>query len=155
MQTGRMGMGNHTQACCSSRASICYWLIISLVAWGVLNLIGIYWRALHASSAAVCLFAMAVGCLANWLRNRSFHCIITGPLFLVGGVMFLLRGWASFTSTRAGSGRSLSSVLALHFCWNGSTPNVLRPSWRNIAIALKMPRRGVRYCLLAITFKSD
>jgi len=33
---------------------------------------------------------MAIGCLANWLRNRSFHCAITGPLFLIGGVVFLL-----------------------------------------------------------------
>ncbi len=33
---------------------------------------------------------MAVGCLANWLKNRSFHCAITGPLFLVAGVAFLL-----------------------------------------------------------------
>lgn len=35
---------------------------------------------------------MAVGCLGNWLKNRSFHCVITGPLFLVGGVTFLLSG---------------------------------------------------------------
>jgi hypothetical protein len=35
---------------------------------------------------------MAIGCLANWTRNRSFHCAITGPLFLIGGVVFLLSG---------------------------------------------------------------
>jgi hypothetical protein len=33
---------------------------------------------------------MAIGCLANWLRNRSFHCSITGPLFLAAGVVFLV-----------------------------------------------------------------
>jgi hypothetical protein len=33
---------------------------------------------------------MAIGCLANWLRNRSFHCAITGPLFMTAGVVFLL-----------------------------------------------------------------
>jgi hypothetical protein len=27
---------------------------------------------------------------ANWLKNRSFHCAITGPLFLIAGVAFLL-----------------------------------------------------------------
>ncbi|MGA7409579.1 MAG: hypothetical protein WBW33_03780, partial [Bryobacteraceae bacterium] len=32
------------------------------------------------------------GCLANWLRNRSLHCVITGPLFLLAGVVFLLSG---------------------------------------------------------------
>jgi hypothetical protein len=40
----------------------------------------------------MCLFAMAIGCLANWFRNRSFHCAITGPLFLIGGVVYLLSG---------------------------------------------------------------
>jgi hypothetical protein len=35
---------------------------------------------------------MAIGCLANWLRNRSFHCAITGPLFLIAGAAFLLAG---------------------------------------------------------------
>jgi len=82
-------MAKQVEACCSSPAALCYWFIVSLVAWGVLNLIGLYWRPLHASSAA-CLFAMAIGCLANWRRNRSFHCAITGPLFLIGGVIFLL-----------------------------------------------------------------
>jgi hypothetical protein len=31
---------------------------------------------------------MAIGCLANWLRNRSFHCAITAPLFLIAGIAF-------------------------------------------------------------------
>jgi hypothetical protein len=35
---------------------------------------------------------MAIGCFANWLKNRSFHCAITGPLFLIAGVAFLLAG---------------------------------------------------------------
>lgn len=77
-------------ACCSSPAAMCFWFAASLIAWGVLSLIGIYWHPLHALSAATILFAMAIGCMANWLRNRSFHCAITGPLFLIAAVMFLL-----------------------------------------------------------------
>ena len=84
-------MAKQVEACCSSPAALCYWFVVSLIAWGVLNLIGVYWRPLHASSAA-CLFAMAIGCLANWRRNGSFHCAITSPLFLIGGVIFLLSG---------------------------------------------------------------
>ena len=83
-------MTKQVEACCSSPEAMCYWLIVSLIAWGVLSLIGIYWRLLHASSGTAFLFAMAIGCLANWLRNRSFHCAITGPLFLLAGVVFLL-----------------------------------------------------------------
>jgi hypothetical protein len=78
------------EACCTSPAAMCYWLTVALLAWGVLSLIGINWRPLHASPAAAFLFAMAIGCLANWLKNRSFHCAITGPLFLLAGVVFLL-----------------------------------------------------------------
>jgi hypothetical protein len=85
-------MTEHKGACCSSPAAMCYWFTVSLMAWGVLSLIGIYWRPLHASSAAACLFAMAIGCLANWLRNRTFHCAFTGPLFLIAGMVFLLSG---------------------------------------------------------------
>lgn len=78
-------------ACCSS-STICYWFKVSLIAWGVLSLTGIYWRPLRASSAAACLLAMSIGCIANWFRNRSLHCTITGPLFLIGGIMFLFSG---------------------------------------------------------------
>ena len=85
-------MTKQMEACCTSPTAMCYWLIVSLITWGVLSLIGISWRPLHAPSAAACLFAMAIGCFANWTRNRAFHCAITGPLFLIGGIVFLLSG---------------------------------------------------------------
>jgi hypothetical protein len=69
---------------------MCYWFIVSLISWGVLSLVGIYWRPFHAPSAAACLLAMAIGCIANWLKNRSFHCALTSPLFLIAGGAFLL-----------------------------------------------------------------
>jgi len=77
-------------ACCSSPAAMCYWFAASLIAWGVLSLIGLYWLPLHALSAATILFAMAVGCGANWRRNRTLHCAISGPLFLIAAIVFLL-----------------------------------------------------------------
>ncbi len=83
-------MTEHKGACCSSPASMCYWCAALLVAWGVLSLIGLYWLPLHALSAATILCAMAIGCVANWLRNRTLHCAVTGPLFLIAAVVFLL-----------------------------------------------------------------
>src|SRR5260370_7928101 len=83
-------MTEHKEACCTSPAAVCYWFAVSLVAWGVLSLIGIYWRPLHAPSAAACLFAIAIGCAANLLRNRTFHSAITGPLFLIAALVFLV-----------------------------------------------------------------
>ena len=85
-------MPKQWEACCSSPASICYWFVVSLVAWGVLSVIGIFWRPLHAMSPSTCLFAMAIGCFANWAKNRTLHCGITGPSFLIAGIVFLLSG---------------------------------------------------------------
>lgn len=76
--------------CCTSPAAICYWVAISLIAWGALSIAGIFWHPLHWYSASTTLFAMSIGCVANWLRNRPFHCAITGPLFLVGAIIFLI-----------------------------------------------------------------
>ena len=85
-------MPKQLEACCSSPASICYWFAVSLVAWGVLSLIGIFWHPLQAASPSACLFAMAIGCFANWAKNRTLHCGLTGPLFLIAGIVFLLSG---------------------------------------------------------------
>jgi hypothetical protein len=89
-------MSQKGPTCCSSPAAIFYWCASSLVAWGVLSLVGIYWHPLHALSAVTILFAMAIGCAANWYRNRTFHCAITGPVFLIAGFVFLLPDVATF-----------------------------------------------------------
>ncbi|PYT78559.1 MAG: hypothetical protein DMG40_19675 [Acidobacteria bacterium] len=77
-------------ACCTSPAAICYWFAASLIAWGILGVAGIYWHALHWYAASTILFAAGFGCMANWLKNRSFHCVMSGPLFLIAAILFLL-----------------------------------------------------------------
>jgi hypothetical protein len=83
-------MATQRQACCSSPAALCYWFAVALIAWGSISLIGLFWRPLRASSAATIFLAMAIGCCANWLRNRTLHCVIAGPLFLIVGFLLLL-----------------------------------------------------------------
>jgi hypothetical protein len=84
--------GEDKRACCSSPASIGYWFAVSLLAWAILSLIGLYWRSLRAASATSILLAAGIGCIANWVRNRTLHCGITGPVFLLGSATFLLAG---------------------------------------------------------------
>ena len=127
-------MTEHKEACCTSPAAVCYWFAVSLVAWGVLSLIGIYWRPLHAPSAAACLFAIAIGCAANWLRNRTFHCAITGPLFLIAALVFLV---SDLTGTHLNSLLVWPFVAiesASRFYWNGGIRGFLRRSFE-VAIA--------------------
>src|SRR5215471_19075551 len=84
-------MLSRKNACCTSPAAAMFWFCATVVAWGILSLIGALWQPLHATSAITVLFAMSAGCFANWNRNRTYHCSIDGPLFLVGGGLFLLR----------------------------------------------------------------
>lgn len=67
-----------------------YWCAASLIAWGLLSLAGLYWRLLQASSATIIYLAMGAGCVANWFRNRTFHCGISAPVLLIAGVVSLL-----------------------------------------------------------------
>jgi hypothetical protein len=67
-----------------------YWCVVSFVAWGFLSLLGTVWHPLHATPAATILFAAAIGCFANWIKNRTFHCSINAWVFLAVGVVFLL-----------------------------------------------------------------
>ena len=69
---------------------MCYWAMVSLAAWGLLSLVGLVWHPLHARSAATILFAAAIGCFANWVKNRTYHCSITAWIFLAGAMVFLL-----------------------------------------------------------------
>lgn len=79
-----------SEACCSSPAAIRYWFAMSLGSWAVLSLVGVYWHPLRAWGAPTILLAIAIGCFANWIKNRTLHCGITGPLFLVVAVLLLL-----------------------------------------------------------------
>ena len=78
------------KTCCSSPAAAAYWFTVSLVAWGILSLVGLYWHRLRGLAAETILLAASVGCFANWVKNRTYHCGITGPLFLAIAVLLLL-----------------------------------------------------------------
>lgn len=87
-------MTDRRKSCCSSPAAMRYWLGISIIAWAVLSVAGLLWPPLHATSAITILLAASAGCFANWLRNRTYHCSIDGPLLLAAGLLFLLRKFA-------------------------------------------------------------
>ena len=37
---------------------------------------------------------MAVGCFANAFENRTYHCVLTGPLFLMAAILLI---WSNST----------------------------------------------------------
>jgi hypothetical protein len=56
----------------------------SLVAGGILALLASAWAPLPFS------LSLAIGCLANYLRNRSYYDIIKSPLFVAVAALFPL-----------------------------------------------------------------
>lgn len=105
------------KVCCSTPASICFWLIASLVAWAILAMAGTVWHPLHASAAATCLLAMAVGCFANAIKNRTYHCVITAPLFLVAGILDLTSNRTHIRPTVIWAGVFVGVTVAFVLEW--------------------------------------
>ncbi len=83
-------MPKQAQGCCSSPAAMFYWFAASLLVWGLLSFVGAYWQPLWAFSAQTILLAMSIGCVANWFKNRTLHCSLTAPVFLIAAILFLL-----------------------------------------------------------------
>jgi len=99
------------KVCCSSRASLCYWLLASLAAWAVLAIIGRLWHSLQGPPAVTCLLAMAVGCFANAFKNRTYHCVLTGPLFLIAAILLLSQVKPSLVWALVVVGTSIAFIL--------------------------------------------
>ena len=106
--------------CCSSRTSICYWLFASLVGWAVLATIGMFWHPLHATSAVTCLLAMAVGCFVNAVKNGTYHCVLTGPLFLIAAILLLSSDLTRIKPALIWTGVIIGTGIAFFLEWRYS-----------------------------------
>lgn len=65
---------------------MCYWAAVFVMAYGAGLLLQSVWPALAPYDATVLLGALGAACLVNFRQNRTLHCSITGPLFLLGAV---------------------------------------------------------------------
>lgn len=94
-----MGQTSHMSAtrraagscCASSPSSMCFWTAVFVVAYGALLLLRSAWPVLNAYPSTLLLTALGVACLVNAARNRTYHCYLTAPLFLVAAAAAALR----------------------------------------------------------------
>jgi hypothetical protein len=68
--------------CCTTGAGLCYWSAVFAILYGI-GLAAIYSLHLGRYGLAVLFGALGLACVANFARNRTFHCVITGPFFLL------------------------------------------------------------------------
>lgn len=61
---------------------LCYWGATFLIFYGI-GLGLVLWLHRQAYELAMLFAALGLACVANFMRNRTFHCVITGPFFLL------------------------------------------------------------------------
>lgn len=85
--------------CCTTKGSLCYWWEAFLILLCV-GLAVIYPLHLSRYAYAVVFAAMGLACIVNLVRNRTFHCVITAPFFLLVSAILTLQA-AGIWSMRA------------------------------------------------------
>jgi len=75
--------------CCSSWQSLCFWGCAFVVFYAA-GLLTIYLLHLQSYQTTALFAALGLACVANLVRNRTFHCVITAPFFLFMAVVFAL-----------------------------------------------------------------
>jgi hypothetical protein len=75
--------------CCSSWQSLCFWGCAFVVFYAA-GLLAIYLLHLQSYQTTALFSALGLACVANAVRNRTFHCFITGPFFLLAALAFAL-----------------------------------------------------------------
>ncbi|HVA18113.1 MAG TPA: hypothetical protein VMV59_10435 [Candidatus Dormibacteraeota bacterium] len=75
--------------CCSSWRSLCFWGCAFVVFYAAALLV-IYRLHMQSYQASTLFAALGLACVTNAARNRTFHCVITGPFFLLVALAFAL-----------------------------------------------------------------
>jgi len=83
------GQTKAAAACCTTPSAICFWLEIFFAVLAPLIVIAVFWHPLSSAAGA---FAAGIACGANWLKNRTYHCGISGPILLAAGALLLFAG---------------------------------------------------------------
>jgi hypothetical protein len=76
------------QTCCTTTpAAMGFWGAVFLVMYGAGLLAGSFWPAVGRYGDTVILAALGVACVANFARNRTLHCGLSGPIFVLGALV--------------------------------------------------------------------
>lgn len=65
---------------------MCFWAVAFAMVYGAGLLVASVWPAMQPYRDTLLLFALGAACFVNFGRNRTLHCGITGPLFLIGAL---------------------------------------------------------------------
>lgn len=85
--------------CCTSPQALCQWgiafAIFYAIGWALL-----LWLGFEAYELVMLFAAAGLACVANFARNRTFHCLITAPFFLLMAALVALSVHNAWTLPR-------------------------------------------------------
>lgn len=78
------------QTCCTSPAAMWFWAAAFAVLYGLGLFARSTWPVFEPYADTLLLTALGLACFINFGRNRTLHCGLTGPLFLIAAVVAFL-----------------------------------------------------------------
>jgi hypothetical protein len=79
-----------SQTCCTSPAAMWFWAAAFAVLYGIGLVMRSTWPVFEPYADTLLLVALGAACFINFGRNRTLHCGLTGPLFLVAAIVAAL-----------------------------------------------------------------
>ncbi len=76
-----------TQTCCTSPAAMWFWAAAFAVLYAGGLVLRSTWPVFAPYGDTLLLAALGAACVMNFGRNRTLHCGLTGPLFLVAAIV--------------------------------------------------------------------
>lgn len=95
-----MEQAQQKRFCCLTPRAACTWIAAFLVLYG-LGLIVLHLGRLERYRVTVFFAAMGLACFFNFARNRTLHCFITGPFFLLVALALALESYGRWNFNRA------------------------------------------------------
>ena len=79
-----------SQTCCTSPAAMWFWAAAFVLLYGAGLFARATWPVFEPYADTLLLAALGLACFINFGRNRTLHCGLTGPLFLIAAVVAFL-----------------------------------------------------------------
>lgn len=79
-----------SQTCCTSPAAMWFWAAAFVRLYGVGLFARSTWPVFEPYGDTLLLAARGLACFIDFSRNRTLHCGLTGPLFLIAAIVAVL-----------------------------------------------------------------
>ena len=100
--------------CCLTRRAACTWIAAFCILYG-LGIMVLHLEHIGRYQGTALFAAMGLACFVNFAQNRTFHCVITGPFFLLVALALALQTHGMWHVSRTGLWPAVLIVVGIAF----------------------------------------